>query len=164
MVDKQEMATGNVEKYQGTGKIGSAAGGFMLWSFLGGAVSAVASLPLVKTLKSEEALAESFLALKGAKLAVLGTVAGLGISIYGAVRGWNKSAAGEQQFNSLKSQRDEANIRNEGLQTQVNGLNQEVGVHRKRFSESTESRVAHGSHASAAEADKANASMAEAAR
>ena len=161
MVDKSKTDT---EKYAGTGKIGSALGGWALWSIPGGIIASILSIPLAKWLaEAVEAASNSQVMprVRGGVPATFGVIAGLGVAVYGAIRGWGKARKGEEQFNELKSQRNELNIRNEALQTQIQGLNEEVGVHRKRFSEGINSRSAHGSHAEAAHHDKKHSATAE---
>jgi C4-type Zn-finger protein len=95
--------------------------------------------------------------------------------VYGAVSGWKKSNKGKAQFEDLKTQVDTSSARADGLLAQVEGLNQEVGAHRKSFAElhakheeqsashaaKHESRAEHGSQAAAALNDKQNAAAAE---
>ncbi|MFO0109670.1 MAG: hypothetical protein ACK52W_03945, partial [Alphaproteobacteria bacterium] len=135
-----------------------------VWAIPGGIVSGLLSIPLAKWgLEAVEAVTTSkaIPQVRGAALATFGVIAGLGVAVYGGIRGWGKARKGEEQFNALKSQREELNTRNEALQTQVQGLNEEVGVHRKRFSEGVHSRAAHGSHAEAAHHDKKHSATAE---
>lgn len=163
MVDKSKTDT---EKYAGPGKIGSAVGGSAVWGALGVVTTALLSWPLIAAANKGEVVGAETLwktlrNAKGGNFAIFGAAAGIGLLIYGAIRGWGKARKGEEQFNELKSQRDELNARNDGLQTQVQGLNEEVGVHRKRFSEGLHSRAAHGSHADAAKHEKDHSATAE---
>lgn len=163
-------AKSNTDKYQGTGRVASAIGSATLWSIPGTIVSTLASIPLKKSLEEVGSLAEA----KGKGLAVVGGIVALGTLIYGAVSGWKKSNKGKAQFEDLKTQVDASSARADGLLTQVEGLNQEVGAHRKSFAElhakheaqsashaaKHESRAEHGSHADAALHDKEKAATA----
>ena len=157
MADKSKADT---EKYTGPGKITSALGGGLLWYIPGTIVSAISAIPLRNTI-AKDGVAESLPKTKGFALAIAGLVAGIGLSVYGAIRGWGKARKAEEQFNELKSQRNELIVRNEALQTQVQGLNEEIGSHRKRFSETISPKSIHGSHADAVQHEKHHTKTAE---
>jgi hypothetical protein len=157
MSDKPKTDT---EKYAGPGKITSAIGGWILWGIPGSVVTALSGLPLRNTIETS-GMAESLPKTKGFALGITGLVVGFGLAAYGAIRGWGKARKGEEQFNELKSQRNELNARNQAMETQVQGLNEEVGMNRKRFTETISSRSAHGSHKDAAHHDKKHSATAE---
>ena len=128
------------QEYKGTGRLVSAIGGWSAWGFVPSVIAGVMAYTRGFT-----------------KSTVAVYAVGLGSSIYGAVRGWNKASAGEAQFNELQIAQKEIAIRNEGLQTQVVGLNREIEGHRK-FSDNIQSRANLGSHAAAHEVQAAQTS------
>jgi cell division protein FtsB len=136
----------------------------VLWSIPGAIVSGLLSIPFARwgaeALRAAESGSQTP-KIRGAALATIGGIAYLGAATYGAIRGWGKARKGEEQFNELKSQRNELNARNQAMETQVQGLNEEVGMNRKRFTETISSRSAHGSHKDAAHHDKKHSATAE---
>ncbi|MFM9890916.1 MAG: hypothetical protein ACKVOE_09840 [Rickettsiales bacterium] len=162
--------TVNTEKYQGTGRIASALGSASLWAIPGTIVGSLMTLPLYKSL----ATAESYSAVKGKGLAIVGGLIATGTMIYGAVSGWKKAANGKAQFDALNTELNTRESVSNALQQQVVGLNHEVATHRKSFADlhakheehlshasQHGSRAEHGSHAAAAEHDQAKAAAAE---
>jgi hypothetical protein len=165
MANPSEKPPVNVEKYEGPGRVTSAIGSSFLWGIPAALVSVGSMIPAIMNGVRAKSL-EGWLqqGAKGAKRGILGITVGTAIGIYGIISGWKKAGKAEEQFNTLKSQRDVANARSEGLESKVKGLNEEVNTYRKSHSAGMASRAAHGSHASAVDADKANAAMAEPAR
>lgn len=150
----------NTEKYQGPGRVASAIGSGTLWSIPASIVSGVAAIPAIKSVMDNPNL-RNFSEIKGKGIAVAGAVAGLGMTVYGYVNGWSKAAKAKKQFEALKAQVGSHEARAEALEMQVNGLNEEVSTHRKRFTDMHQSRAEHGSHAQAALHDKHEAKSAE---
>jgi hypothetical protein len=146
MAEKSAKSAVQTETYAGPGRISSAFGGWVLWGIPGAVGHAVSWTT------------------RGRRMGLLANLAGLGLSIYGAVSGWGKAARAEQQYGGLKAQILTQDARNEGLQAQVNGLTQEVETYRKSYAQGVQSRAEQGSHAEAAQADKAAAAEAVAAR
>ena len=146
MASNVENKSVQTENYEGPGRISSAFGGWVLWGIPGAIGHAISW------------------STRGRPMGLLASVAGLGLSIYGAVCGWGKASRGEQQYGDLKARIVAQDVRNEGLQAQVNGLTQEVATYRKSYAHGVQSRAEQGSHAQAAQADKASAAEAVAAR
>ncbi|MFZ4124985.1 MAG: hypothetical protein ACOYJ2_02790 [Rickettsiales bacterium] len=141
------MAQGNTstEEYSGTSKIGGAFAGWGIW----GLISSLVLVPV-------------FFLVGGNVPALIGiSVVGLGAQIYGAYNGWKKAERGEQQFNQLRAERDEARVQLgqaagmvQTMAVEQQALPAEVGEHRRRFTDGLRSHAEHGSHASAVEAQQ----------
>jgi hypothetical protein len=83
------------------------------------------------------------------------TVVSTVMSFTGFFSGVKKADMAKAQFDALKSERDIVRAQAEGFQAQLQSLNTEVSGYRKQFSDGIQSRAAQGSHAAAADADKA---------
>ena len=165
----------DTEKYAGSGRVVSALGSFSLWAVPSVLIGGIFSIPLLKSAH----IAEDVSQLKGKALATVGGIAALGGLAYGTFSGWRNAAKGKAQFEELKSQNQQKEQAIGGLQTQVVGLQQEVGAHRS-FAEQhakkqpigfhvpephgnhAEKHASHAEHAS--HADAVRASQAEAAQ
>ena len=174
----------DTEKYAGSGRVVSALGKASLFYIPG---SVLTKMAISKWGENAFNAGHDFgsygelLSIKGVKgkgLALTLAIGSIAASIYGLVSGWKGAAKGKAQFEELKSQNGMKDQAIGGLQTQVVGLQQEVGAHRS-FAEQhakkqpigfhvpephgnhAEKHASHGEHAS--HADAVRASQAEAA-
>jgi hypothetical protein len=141
--DKSQIAA---EKYEGPGKLSSAVDSGISWS------SIVGGLGLV------------FAASGKAVNFKLINWASVGVGAIAAYFGYQSAAKGEKQFESMKTRLAQSEMQVSELQTKVNDIYRDTSTTRKSFAQNLDSRAEHGSHASAVDADKANAAMAEPAR
>ncbi len=147
MASNVENKSIQTETYAGPGKIASAINDGTSWAI---GVVAIAAAWMIKNKSAINERAMHW----GA--ALVGVVAG--------AFGYWRAAKGERQFEAMKGKISESDARAATLQAQVNGLTQEVATYRKSYARGVQSRAEQGSHAQAAQADKAAAAEAVAAR
>jgi hypothetical protein len=146
MASNVENKSVQTETYEGPSKIGVAMDSAVSWG------SVVYGLAIIAGTMGKSFSRRATNWVSGA----VGVVAG--------VFGYFSAAKGERQFEAMKGKLSESDARAATLQAQVNGLTQEVATYRKSYAHGVQSRAEQGSHVEAAQADKAAAAEAAAAR
>ncbi|MFM9890653.1 MAG: hypothetical protein ACKVOE_08475 [Rickettsiales bacterium] len=169
----------DTEKYQGPTKVDSVLGVGAKYGLVGGAAgAAVGAVGASVTLKSNgkmiselsKEIAVAGHGVSGKAAAVMGVALLSGMLVSGItsglgyLKGAKKAKIAQDQFDELKSQRDEARQTVSAMQTQMQGMQSEVDTHRKKFTDHIASRSEHGGHAGVAAHEQAQASHEGAAR
>jgi hypothetical protein len=143
MANPSDKSQVNVEKYEGPGKLSSAIDSGLAWG------STLWTLGIAAALGGKNINPKSL------------NWASVGVGAVAAFFGYRSAAKGEKQFESMKTRLAQSEMQVSELQTKVNDIYREASTTRKSFAQNLDSRSSHGSHASAVDADKANAAMAE---